>query len=66
MIVADEFAALAKEIPEFMAGVVDIAARGRTLGLRLVLATQRPQGIVTPADPRQRLAPDCPAHARRA
>ncbi len=46
VIVVDEFAALAKEIPEFVEGVVDIAARGRSLGLRLVLATQRPAGVV--------------------
>ena len=46
MIVVDEFATLAKEIPEFVEGVVDIAARGRSLGLRLVLATQRPAGVI--------------------
>ncbi len=46
VIVVDEFAALAKEIPEFVDGVVDLAARGRSLGLRLVLATQRPAGVV--------------------
>lgn len=46
LIVVDEFATLAKEIPEFVEGVVDIAARGRSLGLRLVLATQRPAGVV--------------------
>lgn len=46
VIVVDEFATLAKEIPEFVEGVVDIAARGRSLGLRLVLATQRPAGVV--------------------
>jgi S-DNA-T family DNA segregation ATPase FtsK/SpoIIIE len=47
VIVVDEFATLAKEIPEFVEGVVDIAARGRSLGLRLVLATQRPAGVVS-------------------
>lgn len=46
VIVVDEFAALVKEIPEFVEGVVDIAARGRSLGLRLVLATQRPAGVI--------------------
>lgn len=46
LIVVDEFATLAKEIPEFVEGVVDIAARGRSLGLRLVLATQRPAGVI--------------------
>ena len=47
LIVVDEFAALAKEIPEFVDGVVDVAQRGRSLGLHLVLATQRPAGVIT-------------------
>ena len=46
LIVVDEFATLAKEIPAFVEGVVDIAARGRSLGLRLILATQRPAGVI--------------------
>lgn len=46
VIVIDEFAALAADVPEFVDGVVDIAARGRSLGLHLILATQRPAGIV--------------------
>ena len=46
VIVVDEFAALVKEIPEFVAGIVDIAQRGRSLGIHLVLATQRPTGVV--------------------
>ena len=47
VIVVDEFAALANEVPEFVEGVVDIAARGRSLGLHLILATQRPAGVIT-------------------
>ncbi len=47
IIVVDEFAALAKEVPEFVEGIVDIAARGRSLGLHLILATQRPAGVIT-------------------
>lgn len=47
LIVVDEFAALAKEVPEFVEGVIDIAARGRSLGMHLVLATQRPAGVIT-------------------
>jgi S-DNA-T family DNA segregation ATPase FtsK/SpoIIIE len=47
VIVIDEFATLSKEIPEFVDGVVDVAQRGRTLGLHLVLATQRPRGAIT-------------------
>ncbi|MBP2411440.1 S-DNA-T family DNA segregation ATPase FtsK/SpoIIIE [Arthrobacter stackebrandtii] len=46
VIVVDEFAALAKEVPEFVDGVVDVAARGRSLGLHLILATQRPSGVI--------------------
>jgi DNA segregation ATPase FtsK/SpoIIIE, S-DNA-T family len=46
VIVVDEFATLVKEIPEFVAGIVDIAQRGRSLGIHLVLATQRPSGAV--------------------
>lgn len=42
VIVVDEFAALREEIPEFVDGVVDIAARGRSLGMHLILATQNP------------------------
>ena len=34
-------------MPEFVEGVVDVAQRGRSLGLHLVLATQRPAGVVS-------------------
>ncbi|MDP9072082.1 MAG: FtsK/SpoIIIE domain-containing protein [Actinomycetota bacterium] len=46
VIVVDEFATLVKEIPDFVTGMVDIAQRGRSLGIHLVLATQRPTGTV--------------------
>lgn len=46
VIVFDEFAFLKKEVPEFVAGVIDIAQRGRSLGVHLVLATQRPSGVI--------------------
>lgn len=46
LIVVDEFAALATEVPEFVDGVVDVAQRGRSLGLHLILATQRPAGVI--------------------
>lgn len=49
VVVVDEFATLAAEVPAFLTGVLDIAQRGRSLGLHLVLATQRPAGIVSPA-----------------
>ncbi|WP_425955077.1 FtsK/SpoIIIE domain-containing protein [Xylanimonas sp. McL0601] len=46
VIVVDEFAALVGEVPEFVDGVVDVAQRGRSLGLHLILATQRPAGVI--------------------
>jgi S-DNA-T family DNA segregation ATPase FtsK/SpoIIIE len=46
VIVVDEFAALVQEVPEFIDGVVDVAQRGRSLGLHLILATQRPAGVI--------------------
>lgn len=46
VIVADEFAELKKEEPEFMAGLISVARVGRTLGIHLVLATQKPTGVV--------------------
>lgn len=45
-VVVDEFAALATELPEFVDGVVNLAQRGRSLGMHLVLATQRPAGVI--------------------
>jgi len=47
LIVIDEFAALVSELPDFVTGLVDIARRGRSLGVHLVLATQRPAGVVS-------------------
>ncbi|GII34918.1 FtsK/SpoIIIE domain-containing protein [Planotetraspora mira] len=47
VLVIDEFAALVSELPDFVEGLVDIARRGRSLGIHLVLATQRPGGVVT-------------------
>ncbi|MCA0437033.1 MAG: FHA domain-containing protein [Actinobacteria bacterium] len=55
VIVVDEFRALAEELPDFVTGLVRLAALGRSLGLHLVLATQRPAGIVS-ADMRANLA----------
>jgi S-DNA-T family DNA segregation ATPase FtsK/SpoIIIE len=47
IIVVDEFASLAEELPDFVGGLVGIAQRGRSLGVHLVLATQRPEGVVS-------------------
>ncbi|MEU4571938.1 FtsK/SpoIIIE domain-containing protein [Nonomuraea sp. NPDC023979] len=47
VLIIDEFAALVSELPDFVTGLVDIARRGRSLGIHLILATQRPAGVVT-------------------
>ena len=47
VLVVDEFATLVREVPEFVTGLVSIAQRGRSLGLHMVLATQRPAGVVS-------------------
>ncbi|MGD9793985.1 MAG: FtsK/SpoIIIE domain-containing protein [Acidimicrobiia bacterium] len=49
VIVVDEFAAVVREAPGFLDAMVDLAQRGRSLGLHLVLATQRPTGAVNDA-----------------
>lgn len=46
VIVVDEFATLANDAPDFLDGLIDAAQRGRSLGVHLVLATQRPAGVV--------------------
>lgn len=45
-IISDEFAELKKEQPEFMSELVSVARIGRTLGVHLILATQKPTGVV--------------------
>ncbi|MBR9694828.1 type VII secretion protein EssC [Bacillus cereus] len=45
-IVIDEFAQMKKEQPEFMDELISVAAIGRTLGVHLLLATQKPSGVV--------------------
>ncbi|MBE1876405.1 FtsK/SpoIIIE domain-containing protein [Myceligenerans pegani] len=47
VVVVDEFRALADELPDLLPGLVRIAAQGRSLGVHLVLATQRPAGAVS-------------------
>ena len=46
VIVVDEFAAMLLEHPDLQAVFTDIAARGRSLGMHLVLCTQRPAGVI--------------------
>jgi S-DNA-T family DNA segregation ATPase FtsK/SpoIIIE len=47
VIVIDEFASMVRELPDFVTGLVNIAQRGRSLGIHLILATQRPSGVVS-------------------
>lgn len=45
-IISDEFAELKQQQPEFMASLISAARIGRSLGIHLILATQKPSGIV--------------------
>ena len=45
-LISDEFAELKKEQPEFMKELVSTARIGRSLGVHLILATQKPTGVV--------------------
>jgi S-DNA-T family DNA segregation ATPase FtsK/SpoIIIE len=47
LIVIDEFASMVRDLPDFVSGLVNIAQRGRSLGIHLLLATQRPSGVVS-------------------
>ncbi|MFI9645766.1 FtsK/SpoIIIE domain-containing protein [Streptomyces sp. NPDC052040] len=47
LIVIDEFASMVRELPDFVTGLVNVAQRGRSLGIHLILATQRPSGVVS-------------------
>lgn len=55
VIVVDEFAALLQEHPQLGAIFTDIAARGRALGMHLIIGTQRASGVI-----RDALAANCP------
>lgn len=48
LVVADEYQEIAQHHRDFMPHLARLAAQGRSLGLHLVLATQRPAGAVTP------------------
>ena len=47
LVIIDEFATLKAELPEFIDALVGVAQRGRSLGVHLLLATQRPQGAIS-------------------
>lgn len=46
IMVVDEFAELKSEHPDFMAKLISTARIGRSLGVHLILATQKPAGVV--------------------
>ena len=46
LLVIDEFAMLAKDYPDVLKSLVSVGAVGRTLGVHMILATQRPAGVV--------------------
>lgn len=46
LIVVDEFAELKKENPEIIRKLISFSRIGRSLGVHLILATQRPSGII--------------------
>ncbi|MBR1458462.1 MAG: type VII secretion protein EssC [Oscillospiraceae bacterium] len=48
IIIVDEFAELKKQFPDFMETLKSAARIGRTLGVHLILATQRPSGQIDP------------------
>ena len=47
VVIVDEFASLVSEQPDFLHALVGIAQRGRSLGVHLILATQRPSGVIS-------------------
>ncbi len=46
MLVSDEFAELKENVPEFLDELTSVARIGRSLGVHLILATQKPDGVV--------------------
>lgn len=55
VVVVDEFAALLADQPELHGLFADVAARGRALGIHLILGTQRAAGVI-----RDNLLANCP------
>lgn len=48
IIIIDEFTQLKTQQPEFLTQLINVAQVGRSLGIHLILATQKPSGIVDP------------------
>ena len=45
-LISDEFAELKSEQPEFMKELISTARIGRSLGIHLILAMQKPSGVL--------------------
>ena len=56
---------MVRELPDFVTGLVNIAQRGRSLGIHLILATQRPVRRGVAGDPGQHQPADRAARHRR-
>lgn len=54
VVIVDEFRAMSQALPDLLEHLVSLAGLGRSLGMHLVLATQRPAGVVS-ADMRANL-----------
>lgn len=48
VVVIDEFAQLKTQFPDFLQELINVAQVGRSLGIHLILATQKPSGVVDP------------------
>ena len=46
LVISDEFAELKQQQPDFMENLISAARIGRSLGVHLILATQKPSGVV--------------------
>ena len=46
LLIIDEFAELKREAPSFMDSLISVSQVGRSLGIHLILATQKPAGVI--------------------
>ena len=46
LIIVDEFAELKREEPDFLDCLISVSQTGRSLGMHLILATQKPSGVI--------------------
>ena len=46
IIIVDEFAELKREEPDFLDCLISVSQTGRSLGMHLILATQKPSGVI--------------------